>query len=137
MWPTKTARSSTLLLPRRAALATLGIVGGGQLAKMTAQAATQLGCEVAVFERGPEFPAQALDTRRIHGDWDDPRKVLELTAEVDVVTLENEFVASAALEAVERAGHLLRPGDAAAAGSARRTPRSPSPRRWPSCSRST
>jgi phosphoribosylaminoimidazole carboxylase (NCAIR synthetase) len=103
---------STSPPPRHAAVATLGIVGGGQLAKMTAQAATQLGCEVVVLERATEFPAQALDTRWIHGDWDEPAKLLELAAEVDVVSLENEFVAPVALRAVENAGHLLRPSAA-------------------------
>ena len=40
----------------RAAL-TLGIIGGGQLAKMTAQTAAQFGCEVVILERQSEFPA--------------------------------------------------------------------------------
>ncbi len=105
--------ASTSPPPRRAAVATLGIVGGGQLAKMTAQAATQLGCEVVVLERDREFPAQALDTRWVHGDLDDPQKLLELAAEVDVTTLENEFVPPDALEQVERAGHVLRPSSRA------------------------
>lgn len=100
---------STSPSPRRAAVSTLGIVGGGQLAKMTAQAATQLGCEVVVLERSSDFPAHALDTRWIQGDWDDPAKLLELAAEVDVVSLENEFVSPVALRAVEQAGHVLRP----------------------------
>lgn len=98
--------------PRRAAVATLGIVGGGQLAKMTAQAAMQLGCEVVVLERSTDFPAHALDTRWIHGDWDDPAKLLELAHEVDVVALENEFVSPVALRAVEDAGRALRPSSA-------------------------
>ena len=40
----------------RAAI-TLGIIGGGQLAKMTAQAAAQFGCEVVILERQADFPA--------------------------------------------------------------------------------
>ncbi len=97
---------------RRSTVATLGIVGGGQLAKMTAQAATQLGCEVVVLERADDFPAHALDTRWIQGELDDPAKLLELAGEVDVVTLENEFVSPEALRAVERAGHPLWPSSA-------------------------
>jgi Phosphoribosylaminoimidazole carboxylase (NCAIR synthetase) len=31
----------------------LGIIGGGQLAKMTAMAALQLGCDVVVLEKRP------------------------------------------------------------------------------------
>ncbi len=78
----------------------LGIIGGGQLAKMTAQAATQLGCEIVVLERQDDFPAHSLDTHAIIGDWDDPALVRQLAAQVDVVTLENEFVNPTALAAV-------------------------------------
>jgi 5-(carboxyamino)imidazole ribonucleotide synthase len=87
----------------------LGIVGGGQLAKMTAAAATQFGCEVVVLERQPDFPAHSLDTHAIIGDWDDPRELLSLAALADVVTLENEFVSTDALSALQAAGHALWP----------------------------
>ena len=89
----------------RAAI-TLGIIGGGQLAKMTAQAAAQFGCEVVILERQPEFPAGSLATQTLLGDWDDPDSLLELAALVDVVTLENEFVDAAVLE---QHGHTLWP----------------------------
>ncbi|MCX7915444.1 MAG: ATP-grasp domain-containing protein, partial [Verrucomicrobiae bacterium] len=78
----------------------LGIIGGGQLAKMTAQAAIQLGCEVVVMERQEDFPAHSLDTHALIGDWDDPQQVARLAEQVDVVTLENEFVNPAALHSV-------------------------------------
>jgi len=96
---------------RRAAppTAVLGIVGGGQLAKMTAQAATRLGLEVAVLERAREFPAHALDTRSSFGDWNDAATLIEFARGVDVVTLENEFVDARALHALEAAGHALYP----------------------------
>jgi 5-(carboxyamino)imidazole ribonucleotide synthase len=89
--------------------AVLGIVGGGQLAKMTAQAATRLGLEVAVLERASEFPANALDTRSSVGDWNDAATLIEFARGVDVVTLENEFVDAGALRALEAAGHSLYP----------------------------
>ena len=92
----------------RAAL-TLGIIGGGQLAKMTAQAAAQFGCEVVILERQPEFPAGSLATQTLLGDWDDPDSLLELAALVDVVTLENEFVDADALVVLEQQGHTLWP----------------------------
>lgn len=96
--------------PRRAPpTAVLGIVGGGQLAKMTAQAATRLGLEVAVLERSAEFPAHALDTRSSVGDWNDAATLIEFARGVDVVTLENEFVDAGALKALEAAGHALYP----------------------------
>ena len=43
----------------RAAI-TPGIIGGGPLARMTAQAAAQYGCEVVILERQHEFPAGCL-----------------------------------------------------------------------------
>ena len=92
----------------RAAI-TLGIIGGGQLAKMTAQAAAQFGCEVVILERQAEFPAGCLATRTLIGDWDDPGSLLELAALVDVITLENEFVDAAALAVLEQRGHTLWP----------------------------
>lgn len=94
---------STVPLPR------LGILGGGQLAKMTASAAATLGCEVVVLERQDDFPAHSVDTHAIIGDWNDPVEVLHLASMVDVVTLENEFVEMKALEALEEAGHRLFP----------------------------
>ncbi len=86
-----------VLLP----LPRLGILGGGQLAKMTAAAAAKLGCEVIVLERQEDFPAQSVDTHALIGDWNDPALVARLAALVDVVTLENEFVELAALAAVD------------------------------------
>ena len=91
---------------------TLGIIGGGQLAKMNAQAAAQFGCEVVILERQPEFPAGSLATRTLLGDWDDPDSLLELAALVDVITLENEFVDAAALAVLEQRGHKLWPSSA-------------------------
>ncbi|MBE0541211.1 MAG: 5-(carboxyamino)imidazole ribonucleotide synthase [Verrucomicrobia bacterium] len=91
---------------------TLGIVGGGQLAKMTAQAAAQLGCKVVILERQPEFPAGSVAARTLIGDWDDPDSLLDLAALVEVVTLENEFVDAGALAFLEQRGHPLWPSSA-------------------------
>ena len=88
---------------------TLGILGGGQLAKMTAAAAVPFGCEVVVLERQDDFPAQSLDTQALIADWNDPQWALKLAGLVDVVTLENEFVNLDALAAIEAAGHKLFP----------------------------
>ena len=87
----------------------LGIVGGGQLAKMTALAGLQLGCDVVVLERNHHSPAANLASHSIIGDWDDPADLLQLAAQVDVVTLENEFVDAASLRALEAGGHALFP----------------------------
>src|SRR5512137_2726670 len=83
----------------------LGIVGGGQLAKMTALAGLQLGCDVVVLERNHHSPAANLASHSLVGDWDDPADLLRLAAQADVVTLENEFVDAASLRELEASGH--------------------------------
>ncbi|HEX4645463.1 MAG TPA: 5-(carboxyamino)imidazole ribonucleotide synthase, partial [Verrucomicrobiae bacterium] len=42
------------------AACTLGIIGGGQLARMLAQSAIQFGCEIVVLERNDHSPASHL-----------------------------------------------------------------------------
>ena len=88
---------------------TLGIVGGGQLAKMLAQSALQFGCDIVVLERNHHSPAANLATETVIGDWDNPDSLLILGSMVDVVTLENEFVDADSLAALEQFGHPLWP----------------------------
>jgi 5-(carboxyamino)imidazole ribonucleotide synthase len=90
----------------------LGIIGGGQLAKMTALAARELGCDVLVLERSDPSPAAPLANDALVGDWDDPVTLLKLAAQVDVVSIENEFLNVEALETMVQCGHLLYPGTA-------------------------
>lgn len=87
----------------------LGIVGGGQLAKMTALAALELGCEVVVLERNNYSPAARLATETLVGDWNDPEALVKLASQVDAVTIENEFINADGLAAIERCGHVLLP----------------------------
>lgn len=95
--------------PQQKAAPTLGLIGGGQLAKMTAQAASQFGCDVVVLERNRHSPATGLASHYLVGDWDNPADLLKLGALVDVVTLENEFVDARALAELEKRGHTLLP----------------------------
>lgn len=87
----------------------IGIVGGGQLAKMTALSGLQLGCDVLVLERKSAGPAVNLASHFIVGDWNDPVDLIKLAEKADVVTLENEFVDAGSLAELEKAGHLLFP----------------------------
>src|SRR4051794_17819209 len=90
----------------------LGIVGGGQLAKMTALAALQMGCDVVVLEKNNYSPAAQLATHSLVGDWNDPEALVKLASQVDVVSIENEFINADALAAIESCGHHLYPGTA-------------------------
>lgn len=87
----------------------IGIIGGGQLAKMTALAGLQLGCDVVVLERSSASPAATLALHSIVGDWDDPQVLLQLAAQSDVITLENEFVDAGSLRILEKSGARLLP----------------------------
>ena len=49
----------------------LGIFGGGQLAKMTAQAASVLGIETVIFAPEADCPAAQVTPHLIVGDWRD------------------------------------------------------------------
>ena len=90
----------------------LGIIGGGQLARMTAIAALPLGVDVVVLEKNPHSPAARLSPDSIVGDWSDAGTLKKFAERCDVVTLENEFVDAAALEILEKAGHQVFPGAA-------------------------
>lgn len=70
----------------------LGILGGGQLAKMTALAAYRMGLQVAIIENGEASPAGVMTKHEFPNGWAD-RKQLDAFIEVsDIITLENEFV---------------------------------------------
>jgi len=90
----------------------LGIIGGGQLARMTALAALPLGVDVLVLEKNPHSPAARVAPDFVLGDWRDAETLDQFAARCDVVTLENEFVDAAALEILENAGHKIFPGAA-------------------------
>lgn len=71
---------------------TLGILGGGQLAKMTAQAAYRMGLRVAVIEHGENSPAGVMTKLEFPGGWKDPEQLEAFIKVSDIVTLENEFI---------------------------------------------
>ena len=79
---------------------TIGIIGGGQLAKMTAMAAYRLGLRVAIIEHGTPSPAGVMTKLEFPGGWNDPEELDRFTNACDIVTLENEFVAPELLERV-------------------------------------
>ena len=79
---------------------TLGVVGGGQLGRMLAEAAAPLGVEVIVLDPTPDCPASPVAREQIVGDFDDPEAFRELTSKVDALTFEIELADSALLEEV-------------------------------------
>lgn len=87
---------------------TLGIIGGGQLGRMTAMAARHLGYRVVVLADRDDAPAAPVADRVFH-PWDDPKQVEAFAASCAVATLEFENVPLATAESVA-ARIPLRPG---------------------------
>jgi len=88
---------------------TIGILGGGQLARMSALAAYRLGVTVAILEREKHSPAGQITNQEYLG-WVDDQEILEKFARAsDVVTLENEFIDYHKLEFIESLGKPVFP----------------------------
>lgn len=82
--------------------ATIGLLGGGQLARMTALAARPLGYRVHLFDPHPEPPAGVVCDRVFRASFDDATALEEFARSVDVATLEFENIPVEALERIER-----------------------------------
>ena len=70
---------------------TLGVVGGGQLGRMLAEAAAPLGVEVIVLDPTPDCPAAPVARDQIVGDFDDPEAIGRLADRTDALTYEIEL----------------------------------------------
>src|ERR1700678_1177285 len=81
---------------------TIGILGGGQLGRMTAMAARSLGYRVQVMDPDPSCAARFVVDACFEGAWDDARAAADLARGCDVVTLEIEQVALDCLEAAAK-----------------------------------
>lgn len=113
--PSKSSQSKSARPPRppkNPVAPTIGIIGGGQLAKMLGQAASQLGLQTIVLCEQPNCPAASSVTRVIQGSADEIDSLRELAEACDLVTLENEFVDSNLLETLEKSGHPVAPSAA-------------------------
>src|SRR5579862_5734483 len=77
---------------------TIGILGGGQLGRMTAMAAARLGYRCHIFCPGADEPAVDVAAAHTQGAFTDRAALEKFAKAVDVVTLEWENVPLAALE---------------------------------------
>lgn len=80
----------------------IGILGGGQLGRMTAMAAAQLGCHTHIFCTDYEEPAVEIAAEVTVADFDDEEALIRFATAVDVVTLEWENVPLAALDIIAK-----------------------------------
>jgi len=89
------------------------MVGGGQLARMTAQAAIPLGIGFRVLADSPADSAAQVAAGTRLGDYRSLADVSDFAAGCDVLTFDHEHVPTAHLAALEQAGVQVRPGSEA------------------------
>ncbi len=88
---------------------TIGILGGGQLGRMLAVAAAELGFDCVVYEPEADCPAGRVAAKCFTAAWDDQEALAAFADCVDVVTFEFENVPAASLAFLE-ARAAIRPG---------------------------
>ncbi len=81
--------------------ATIGILGGGQLGRMLAVAASRLGFAAHIFEPGPNPPAADVARTCTTARYDDAAALAAFAVSVDVITYEFENIPTAALDILE------------------------------------
>ncbi|HUG14534.1 MAG TPA: ATP-grasp domain-containing protein, partial [Thermomicrobiales bacterium] len=84
----------------------LGILGGGQLARMTIEAASALGIDVVVADLKPGSPASRVAAGEVVFPlgWDDEAAIVTLARRTPTITLESEFVDASVLERLRALG---------------------------------
>lgn len=79
----------------------IGIIGGGQLGRMSAMAAARLGFLVHIFSPEPDAPAAQVAARATVAAYDDLAALKRFADDVDVITFEFENLPAASLTLLE------------------------------------
>ncbi|MDZ8087192.1 MAG: 5-(carboxyamino)imidazole ribonucleotide synthase [Nostoc sp. DedQUE12b] len=87
----------------------VGVIGGGQLAWMMADAAEKLGVELVVQTPSVHDPAVSIAQETVFAPVDDANATEILAQKCDVITFENEFVNLQALSGLAQQGVCFRP----------------------------
>ncbi|HEX7389720.1 MAG TPA: 5-(carboxyamino)imidazole ribonucleotide synthase [Acidiphilium sp.] len=78
--------------------ATIGIVGGGQLGRMSAMAAASLGYRTHILTPEPDAPASQVAATTTLADYEDRAALIRFADAVDVITFEFENVSAEGLD---------------------------------------
>ena len=89
----------------------VGVIGGGQLARMMQPAAIALGVELRVFAESANSSAHQAAYRT--GDYNNIAALTEFCDGVDALTFDHEHVPQHLLTALEQSGVKVRPGSSA------------------------
>ena len=87
--------------------ATIGILGGGQLGRMTVLAAARMGYRCHVFATDADSPAEQVCGRATVAEYDDHAALERFAAAVDVATFEFENIPAAAVRRVAASKPVL------------------------------
>jgi len=101
-----TAQTAT---PAGPGSARVGMVGGGQPARMTHQAAVDLGVCLEVLAPSVTDPAVVAGAPHLRGGHDSLEMLCTLAERCDVLTLDHERAPIGYLHALQAAGHTVRP----------------------------
>lgn len=98
--------------PKMASKPVIGVLGGGQLARMLMEAAGPLGIEIAVLDEA-NSPARQIsqNDRNVTGSFKDPEKIRELARRCDLLTIEVEHVNTEVLEEIATKGVVMSSGE--------------------------
>ena len=86
----------------------VGVIGAGQLARMMAVPANNLGIDLTVFTSNPNDSAAQV-TDFVLGDYRDFDSVLSFAQDCDVVTFEHELVPPSIIKAIADSGVKVYP----------------------------
>src|SRR5680860_1810677 len=87
----------------------VGIVGAGQLARMTAQAAIALGVDLRILATAFHESAARIWPDVVLGLPDDPAAIASLAANCSVTTFDHELVNTGAISELEPLGRFFAP----------------------------
>ena len=82
--------------------ANIGILGGGQLGRMLAVAASRLGLKAHIFEPGANPPAGQVADQVTTASYEDEAALHRFAQSVDVITYEFENIPTSALDILEQ-----------------------------------
>ena len=81
----------------------VGIIGAGQLARMSIAPATALGINLLLFAQDKEDSAAQI-SQHVVGDFRDLTQLLEFSKQCDLITFEHELVPLSVIKGLEAAG---------------------------------
>ncbi|HEX2786946.1 MAG TPA: 5-(carboxyamino)imidazole ribonucleotide synthase [Ignavibacteria bacterium] len=87
----------------------IGILGGGQLARMLIESSYKFGFDFKILANEEDSPAGIVTRYFQKGDFNNEADLIEFSKDCDVITLENEFIDYKKIEALEKLNKKVYP----------------------------